>query len=682
VDIKKKDLKQNLFSDLKTFRFVACGVFSIFIGLIIIIGWLFKINPLIQIRPDFLPSVFNSGIGFLLMGAMLLLYPFNKKVWVKNLAILIILLGTLSLCQDIFNLNFGIDQLLIKQDENSYSDHPGRIAPLVSLCFVLMGTSLVVRLTMIKSNICWAIESVIFALATSSLIEYFSETPRNFGAGNFDNMSINSAVCFSIVSLGLISEKLIHQNLFLLITLSLFFIFFADITIRESIGIENLYIIPITVCSLYFDRKMVFLMAWLCSVFIGLEFFIGLNIFQQTGLASSIANRFIALIAVWFNSLLGAKINTETMNNLQAKGLMQAILDATPNPIFSINKQGILSSANKSGLKFFGYEEHELIGENVNKLMPSPYKEEHDQYLKNYQATGEKKVIGRNREVVAIKKDGTIFPAKLNVGETILGGEPHFTGIITDLTELKKREEDLVFLNSQLVSSNKELERFAYISSHDLQTPLRHIMAYTNIINEKALAAKLDISEEANIIKSGIERMKNLITALLSYSRVGRGEISKEKVDLNSLLNELLTILDTKIKDRSAEIIVLPITESVYGNKILISQLFQNLLENALKFCPKERTPKIQISSNKIGFNLKIAIKDNGVGIDTEFHEIVFDVFQRLNRREDFEGTGIGLSICKKIVEKHKGKIWLESKRNKGSTFFFTLPIFQIKEHV
>jgi signal transduction histidine kinase len=180
--------------------------------------------------------------------------------------------------------------------------------------------------------------------------------------------------------------------------------------------------------------------------------------------------------------------------------------------------------------------------------------------------------------------------------------------------------------------------------------------------------------------------MKNLIMSLLTYSRVGRGEIVKENIDLNLVIKEVLEIISTNVKDRSAEIVTEKITDEVYGNKTLLIQLFQNLLENAVKFCPKDRTPKIQIRSAVKASFLEISIKDNGVGIDPEFHEIVFEVFQRLNRREEYEGTGIGLSICKKIVEKHDGKIWLDSQKDVGSTFYFTLPRFEafkkIKEQV
>jgi signal transduction histidine kinase len=205
-------------------------------------------------------------------------------------------------------------------------------------------------------------------------------------------------------------------------------------------------------------------------------------------------------------------------------------------------------------------------------------------------------------------------------------------------------------------------------------------MAYTDIIQEKTEKANLDVKKEALIVRSGIERMKNLIMSLLAYSRVGRGEMTKEKIELNSLLEEVMELLSANIKDRSVEIEISKISSAIFGNEMLIAQLFQNLIENAIKFCPKDRNPKIKITAKESlsasGF-LEIAVNDNGIGIAPEFHEVVFEVFQRLNRREDYEGTGIGLSICKKIVEKHHGKIWLESKIDKGTTFLFTLPIFQ-----
>lgn len=224
-----------------------------------------------------------------------------------------------------------------------------------------------------------------------------------------------------------------------------------------------------------------------------------------------------------------------------------------------------------------------------------------------------------------------------------------------------------------LQRSNRELEQFAYVASHDLQEPLRAITSYLQLLqrhNENGLDEKSN--RYIQVAVEGAKRMKSLIDALLDYSRVTRGESENEDVDLNELLQNILVDLRTRIAESGAKIQYgnLPV---VRGSKIQLHLLFQNLISNAIKFRQKERVPQISITVPE-DTDWHICITDNGIGIDAEFYDRVFVIFQRLHTRQDYEGTGIGLAICKRIVEQHNGKIWLDSEIEKGTSVHVILP--------
>lgn len=237
---------------------------------------------------------------------------------------------------------------------------------------------------------------------------------------------------------------------------------------------------------------------------------------------------------------------------------------------------------------------------------------------------------------------------------------------------LRKGEIALAVQNKELETKNKELEQFAYVASHDLQEPLRTISGFVELFQKK-YKGNLDESADKYLdyIVSSSSRMKVLITDLLEYSRIGRNR-EIESVDCNRVLLDVLLDLDAAIRETHADIRSdhLPV---VMGYSMEIKQLFQNLIFNAIKFRRKDVTPIIKISATRERDYFHFAIADNGIGIAKEHHERIFIIFQRLHNRSEYEGSGIGLSHCKKIIDLHKGRIWLESEPGEGTTFNFTI---------
>ena len=241
-----------------------------------------------------------------------------------------------------------------------------------------------------------------------------------------------------------------------------------------------------------------------------------------------------------------------------------------------------------------------------------------------------------------------------------------------DITERKKAEEMLKLKVEELKRSNEELEQFAYISSHDLQEPLRMITSYLQLLQRKYQGNLDDTADKyINFSIDGAARMQNLIIDFLEYSRVSTVDDEPESIDCEFILNKVLSDIKAVIKENKATISHDTLPEVMVDSNQL-GQVFQNLILNGIKFC-SEDAPKIHIAADRKANELVFSVQDNGIGIDPQYSERIFEIFKRLHKRVEYSGTGIGLAICKKIVERHGGCIWVESELGKGSTFYFTL---------
>ena len=277
-------------------------------------------------------------------------------------------------------------------------------------------------------------------------------------------------------------------------------------------------------------------------------------------------------------------------------------------------------------------------------------------------------------ETVRVTKDGrpldvsvTVSPVKGQDGQ-IVGASK----IIRDITERKRAVETLQRTADDLARSNKDLEQFAYVTAHDLKEPLRMVTGFMGLLKDHC-QGKLDAKSDEYIgfASDAATRMQGLIDDLLAYSRAGRGQLT-ECTDVAAVLTRVLQTLSVSIQQSAAVITHDPLP-TIASNPLELSQVFQNLIANAITF-RRERTPEIHIGAQRQAGGWLFAVRDNGIGIDSQFAERIFLIFQRLHTREQYPGTGIGLAICKKVVERHGGRIWVESQPGEGSTFCFTIP--------
>ncbi len=248
------------------------------------------------------------------------------------------------------------------------------------------------------------------------------------------------------------------------------------------------------------------------------------------------------------------------------------------------------------------------------------------------------------------------------------------TKLINEVNDHKKTELKLNELVDELKRSNKELEQFAYVSSHDLQEPLRMVALFTQLL-ERRYKGKLDSDADDYIkfIVDGAQRMKLLIDDLLSYSRVNTKGGEFEPIELDKVMNNVLSNLQLISKENNAEIIIQEPLPTIIGDKSQMLHVFQNLIANGIKFNDKE-SPEIRVSAQEDENGWIFNVSDNGIGIAPEYQAQIFEIFKRLHDRDEYPGTGIGLAICQKIIERHGGKIWVESCKGEGSIFYFNIP--------
>jgi PAS domain S-box-containing protein len=321
----------------------------------------------------------------------------------------------------------------------------------------------------------------------------------------------------------------------------------------------------------------------------------------------------------------------------------------------------IFLAINPAQEKILGMKTQDVVGKRVKEILPGL--EDHwIQVLATPALTGEP--VRYTNYVAQLDRYFDVYAYSPGIGQ--------FAALAMDVTDRKKAEEGIARHAEALARSNTELERFAYIASHDLQEPLRTVSSFAKLLDRKH---SNELGEEAKeylkFITGGVERMETLIRDLLNYSRIdSRGDPFK-KADCNAIVQLVTENLKASIDSRNAKITVdaLP---TLVGDPTQLGQVFQNLISNAVKFC-KESEPHVHLWAKEDEENWTFSVHDNGIGIAPQYFQRIFIVFQRLHTIEEYSGTGIGLAICKKIVERHKGRIWVESTLGKGSTFHFTI---------
>jgi len=338
--------------------------------------------------------------------------------------------------------------------------------------------------------------------------------------------------------------------------------------------------------------------------------------------------------------------------------------------IYTTDLQGRLLSVNRAAERLIGYTRQELLGMDIFQVLAPEYHQPAREFL--YRGLGGEGPAALELEIIA--RDGRRMCLEASMRLQFANGRPSGVhAVARDITERRQAQQALARQAQELARSNADLEQFASVVSHDLQEPLRMVTSYAELIAGRC-RGKLDADAEEFLgyVLNGAARMRRLIQDLLAYSRVSTRRHEFQLTDSGAVLHSVLTTLGARIEETGA-VVTYGQLPTVLADEVQLGQLFQNLLSNALKFRSRD-SPRIHLSAVREGPEWSYSVRDNGIGIEAREHERIFGIFERARSAGSYSGTGIGLAICRRIVERHGGRIWVESKPGVGSTFFFTIP--------
>jgi PAS domain S-box-containing protein len=595
---------------------------------------------------------FNTALCFVVLGfASLLKLDGSRPAWIwRGLALIAILVGVVTFTEIVASADFGIEQWLVRDWAGSAAtSSPGRMSTPAAISFILIGSAIIGN-GFVSDHWRKVLLLAVFLLGLSIFFSY----PFNLAYGpnlfSYTGMAIHTSILFVILSSIWILEMPSRGWLEVLLSNS-------PLGENTRSLFATALLVPFVLGWLIFYSEKI---GWIPS---------GLSVSTY-----AVAVMLLTAIVVIYNA--NRMLQAEQSQQLTQSDLflvqrqLQAFADNSPAAFFLKDVDGRYQLVNNQFEQLVNKPRTQILGKRNEAFFDeetlSTVLESDRQVLTT------KDIVTNELSIKVGGKTKTFLSTKF----PLLDEDGHIHsigGLWTDISEQKSLAETLNSKNIDLERSNKELEQFAYVASHDLQEPLRMVSSYMQLL-ESRYKDKLDqdAKEFIGYAVDGALRMQRLIQDLLAFSRVGTRGKPFAPVDTNAVLDEALLNLTLALEEADAKIDQgeLP---TVFADKDQLVQLFQNLIANAVKFRGDKR-PVIAISVQNLDGFAQFAVRDNGIGFDPKHTDRIFILFQRLNPREEYEGTGIGLAICKKIVERHGGQIWAESEVGKGSTFYFTLP--------
>lgn len=363
----------------------------------------------------------------------------------------------------------------------------------------------------------------------------------------------------------------------------------------------------------------------------------------------------------------------------EKESLTRAMIDSAVDGIVIIDEQARIHTFNPAAERIFGFAAEEVLGQNVNLLMPEPDASQHDGYIQRYLHTGQSRIIGTGREVRGRRKDGTQFPMQLAVSELQSGGERRFLGIVHDITVLKDVEDALRHERDRAESASRFKTEFLANMSHEIRTPMNGILGMSDLLADTPL--NVEQREFIEMIRSSTEALLDLINDILDVSKIEAGKMDLESrpFDLSTTLSDVCRVFSVRAKQKGLELesrLDPEVPTKLIGDPLRLRQILVNLLGNAMKFTETGSVTCLVTSESMTdqSVTLRVDVVDTGIGIPSDQQQNVFDVFTQVRRDEDHDygGTGLGLAICAKLVRMMAGKIWFQSEPGTGTTFSFT----------
>ncbi|MBI1309221.1 MAG: PAS domain S-box protein [Proteobacteria bacterium] len=663
----------------------------VLVGLMMVGAWLWPGDALRLAVPWIFYMQLKTAVLYSLCGLGLSLVLWGRGAYAFPVAAFVGAVAGATLLEYGLGMSLGIDPWLagdLVYDMNAY---PGRMAP--NTAAVLLTTAVVLALLASPEKIYQRLRVVavdflsfmVLAIGVAVLAGYIRGEPMVYTWGSMTRMSIPTAVATLVLAMAVMATSSYHQRmgvargLWWIPPILALLVFMFDLAMPLGVAAGIAYV-PLVFCGLWFRRlHMTFVLAMMGTLLTIMGY-----MFSPAGPYGNwivLTNRTLTVGTLWLVAVL-VYLHQRIYRTLADSELrFKNLYNHTPVMLFSTNEDNELVGVSNHWLDMMGYTRDEVLGRKITDFMSEEAaRVARETTLPRFKAKGTLK----DAVSVMARSDGTPMEVMISAitEKDQKGRYVRSLAVMVDTTQKNRSEKmlreyanKLSQQNISLARSNQELENFAYITSHDLQEPLRMVRSYGDLLRDRYMKALPDEAREfLGYMVNGAERMQNLIRDLLAYSRVSRNEMKLSEVDFASVVEEVKRTLGSDLTPVGASIKVSSGLPKVAGEKGMLMQVMQNLLTNAVKFRKAEGPLEVEVSARKDGEKWEFAVRDNGIGIDPRHGERVFEMFKRLHSREEYEGTGIGLAVCKKVVERHGGEIWVDSELGRGATFYFTLP--------
>lgn len=616
----------------------ACGSVFFLSTLVLILGWGLNVAFLTNLIPNWPTMKPITAAGCMLITTAL--FSSNKpkhKKFSLITTVFLILLSSASTLDTLLHTNLFPKTSLFSLPSEA-----------TAICLVVMGTAVLaihLRHYFIAGLLAWSC----LVLVIFRLLRLFLEGPQASYESIFDSMAIHTALFLLVLAaVGvLLHPKLSYHQLFLAPD---------TLGIYARWGIVLILLLPISLIVLVLRFSSI----------------------QHANLESLLAIS-VTLMSIFFVVMYHRMLQELKDRDTERQELvnqLQTMMDVAPSGILLVGGNGAIHHANPAITNMFGYNEEELLHTSVDLLVPNINRDGHSNLRQGYIKHPSVRNMGSGRSLFAQRKDGSLFDVEVSLAPMYLKDELFIHTQVVDITTRKAMELEQKKLTEKLSTSNAELQRFAYVASHDLRAPLRRISGFIQLLQTN-YKGKLDEQADQWINRSvdNLERMQEMIDGLLRLSRISSEAEPYEPVSLKAIAEKVSELLSEQIQQAGAKLEIDDELPTVNADRAQMLTLFENLMGNAIKYSDTEH-PFIRVHLHEQSErHTIIAVSDNGIGIEASDLDKVFEIFKRLHSYHQYEGNGIGLALCKRIIEKHNGKIWCESTIGKGSTFYIQLPI-------
>ncbi|MBF0093189.1 MAG: PAS domain S-box protein [Alphaproteobacteria bacterium] len=639
---------------------LGAGALVLLAGLLVLIGWHIHSPEMVQLSPDLVPMQYNTALGFLLGGAGLIALSESRPGLTQALGLVMALIGTVTLAEYGLGVDLGIDEMFMTSYITEATSHPGRMAPNTALCFLLSGTGMAVSGASRFFSRRRAVQGLLGALTASlgavALSGYLVGMETAYGWGNLTRMAVHTSAAFVVLGTGLIvhaweSDRAETNEMagWLPAVVGICLLTVA-IALWQALSANEQFLIRRYGTEADFLAEELVL---LYGVAAAAAAYWAMSKAQSAHRAAQAAQAEVAERRLAEQRLAESEARFRTYFEMGMVGFAET----------SIEKGWV--RVNDELCRMLGYDHGEIVTLTWAELT---HPEDLAPDVAQFERLLAGEVDGYSMEKRFLRKDGevvhTIMSARLRRKPD--GSPDYLFAVLQDISALKKMEE-------QIRQSNAELEQFAYVASHDLQEPLRSVTSYAQLL-ERGYGQVLDAEgrEFLGFIVGGAKRAGALIRGLLAFSRVAPETETPVPTDCAGVVKSVLLDLGPALREADAVVDIGPLPK-VMAAPDPLARVFLNLIGNAIKYRAPGRRPEIRVSAEYRRHEWLFAVKDNGIGFDPQYSEQIFMIFKRLHSRTAYEGTGIGLAICKRVVERLGGRIWVESSPGEGATFRFTL---------